>query len=203
MRQGFTLIQISLLLMAASLVLVTVLPSTQTTLNANNATTTKSNSLIAALRQYQASHGRLPCPADASQPMLAANYGIEAANPGASTNCAGGTPAANYVDATNHVAIGMVPVRTPASRTITRLTAMAATSPMRWTPTRRPWAGHPQPLPGKSPSPTTVRPAPPSPRSSATAPTATAHGYRSPEAAAAPCGSTPDRRTPTSSPMRM
>ncbi len=112
MKRGFTLIQISILLTIASLVLVTILPSTRSTLDKNNATEAKLNSILLTLRQYHAANGMLPCPADASQPVDASNYGVAAANSGSSGNCTGGTPAANYADAANHVAIGMVPVRT-------------------------------------------------------------------------------------------
>jgi sugar lactone lactonase YvrE len=113
MNRGFTLIQISILLIAASLVLVAILPSTRTTLNANNATTARLNSILTAMRGYEASHAALPCPADASQPIGSTSYGQAAANPGTGTpgNCTGGTPAANYVDVANNVAVGMVPVR--------------------------------------------------------------------------------------------
>ena len=105
MSRGFTLIQISLLLLAASLAMVAILPSTRTSLDANNATTAKMNAVLMAMRQYEAAKASLPCPADASQPIGSATYGVAAANSGTSTNCSGGSPAANYVDATNNVAI--------------------------------------------------------------------------------------------------
>ncbi len=111
MRQGFTLIQISILLIVASLVLVTMLPSTHTNLSSNNTTTIKLNNVLAALREYQATNGALPCPADASQPIGSTNYGIAAAGRGTTNNCGGGSPAADYTDSTNNIAIGMVPVR--------------------------------------------------------------------------------------------
>lgn len=115
MRQGFTLIQVSILLLVASLVLVTVLPSTQAKLNNNNASTTKMNAILTALRGYEATYGNLPCPASGATPISSTSYGIAAANPGISpgifSNCGGGSPAATFVDSTNHVAIGMVPVR--------------------------------------------------------------------------------------------
>jgi sugar lactone lactonase YvrE len=113
MNRGFTLIQISILLIAASLVLVAILPSTRTTLNANNATTAKLNGILTAMRGYEAKNAALPCPADASQPIGSTSYGVAAANSGTGSpgNCTGGTPAANYVDTTNNVAVGMVPVR--------------------------------------------------------------------------------------------
>src|ERR1035441_9662006 len=135
---GFTLIQISILLVVASLVLVTILPSSQTNLTANNVTTTKLNAILTAVREFQATNGRLPCPADATQSISGTSYGVEAVNPGSSTNCTGGAPAANFVDATNHTAIGMVPLRAIGlsndyaldgyGRTITYAVDSAATS---------------------------------------------------------------------------
>jgi sugar lactone lactonase YvrE len=102
---------LSILLTVAALVLVTVLPSAQVTLNSNTSSTNTLDSVWLALREYVAANGVLPCPADASLAIGASNYGVAAANAGTSNNCSGGTPAANYVDTTNHVAIGMVPVR--------------------------------------------------------------------------------------------
>jgi DNA-binding beta-propeller fold protein YncE len=137
-RSGFTLIQISILLVVASLVLVAILPSSQTNLTANNVTTAKMNTILTALREFEATNGRLPCPADASQPIGSTSYATEAAKPGSSTNCTGGAPAANFVDATNHTAIGMVPLRALGlsndygldgyGRTITYAADTAATS---------------------------------------------------------------------------
>jgi sugar lactone lactonase YvrE/type II secretory pathway pseudopilin PulG len=112
-QRGFTLIQISILLVVASIVLVAILPSTRTTLNANNATTVKLNNILTAMRGYEAKNAALPCPADASQPIGSTTYGVPAANPGTGSpgNCTGGIPAANYIDTANNVAVGMVPVR--------------------------------------------------------------------------------------------
>ncbi len=111
MRRGFTLIQISILLVIASLVMVAILPSTRSNLASNSATVTKMNSVVTALRAYMAVNGNYPCPADASLAISSSNYGVAAANPNTTNNCAGGTPAANYTDATNNIAIGMIPVR--------------------------------------------------------------------------------------------
>jgi hypothetical protein len=112
MRRGFTLIQISILLTVAALAMVSMLPSSQTNLVNNNATATKLNTILTAMRGYEAVNASLPCPADATQPVGGSYYGIEAANSGTTNNCGGGTPAANLIDSTNNVAIGMVPVRT-------------------------------------------------------------------------------------------
>lgn len=113
MSRGFTLVQVSIILIVASLVLVNLLPSTRTNLTANNTSVTRMNAIMTALRGYEAANARLPCPADASQPINSTSYGVAAANYGTGSpgNCTGGSPAANFVDTTNQVAIGMVPVR--------------------------------------------------------------------------------------------
>jgi hypothetical protein len=95
----------------ASLLLVLVLPSSTLRSTNDKTTTIKLNAIEVSLRQFQAANGRLPCPADASVPMGSAKYGVEASAPGSNTNCSGGSPTANYIDSTNHVAIGMIPVR--------------------------------------------------------------------------------------------
>src|ERR1035437_8086182 len=97
MRKGFTLIQISILLIVASLVLVNLLPSSRTNLNANNDSTARMNAILTALRGYEAKNAALPCPADASKPIGSTLYGVAAANPGTTFNCSGaGFPVANY-----------------------------------------------------------------------------------------------------------
>ena len=110
-QRGFTLVTISILLLAASLAMVAMLPSTRSKLTSDNSSQTRLTNVMFALRQYQAANAKLPCPADASQPIGGASYGVAAANGGAATNCTGGAPAANYTDSTNNIAIGMVPVR--------------------------------------------------------------------------------------------
>ncbi len=111
-NRGFTLVQMSVLLMVASIIMVSILPSTQKTLDANRVTTERMNELMKYFRVYMASTGGLPCPADATLATGAANYGVMAAGAGPSTDCTGSTPAANYTDASNNVAIGMVPYKT-------------------------------------------------------------------------------------------
>lgn len=112
-QAGFTLVQLSIILTIAALVMVAVLPSYQLNLNTTAQTTTKMNAVLAALRQYQVATSTLPCPADATQATGSTSFGKAAANPGAgANNCAGGSPAANFVDSTNHIAIGAVPVKT-------------------------------------------------------------------------------------------
>lgn len=109
-NHGFSLIQVGILLTVASLMMTAMLPGYQTKLTLNKNSTTNMNNVIIALRDFQLANGRLPCPADASQLVGSANYGVEATPP--YNNCTGGTPAANLVDAANNVAIGILPVKT-------------------------------------------------------------------------------------------
>jgi len=88
------------------------LPTSQKTLDANRITTDRMNDLMKYFRIYMAANGTLPCPADATLATGATNYGLTAANSGSATDCTGSTPAANYVDASNNIAIGMVPYKT-------------------------------------------------------------------------------------------
>jgi streptogramin lyase len=108
---GFSLIQISILLTVASLIMVTVLPSSQSPLRQNANSVSKMQAILTSLRQYQVANGTLPCPADPTQPIGSNTYGVAAANSGSTGNCVGGSPAAAYADSTNHIAIGMIPVR--------------------------------------------------------------------------------------------
>lgn len=110
--KGFSLVQVSMILMVASLVLVNLLPTTQQKVQNQSSSTGRMKDIVTALRQYHVAYGRLPCPADGSLAVASANYGREAANPDTTTNCSGGTPAANATDSTRKVAIGIVPVAT-------------------------------------------------------------------------------------------
>ncbi len=110
MIHGFSLIQISIILTVASLLMVAVLPMPQAKVKNDAASVTRMNAIMLALRQYQAATGMLPCPADPTQPIGSSSYGVAAGNPGTTNNCTGGSPAAAYADSTNHIAIGKVPV---------------------------------------------------------------------------------------------
>src|SRR5579871_6391898 len=109
--RGFTLIQVSMLLMAASLVMVAAtLPGSRQNLNAGSISVNRLEAVLTTLRQYQTATGILPCPADASQPIGSTTYGVAATNGGTSGNCIGTT--SPYADTHNNIAIGMVPVKT-------------------------------------------------------------------------------------------
>jgi type II secretory pathway pseudopilin PulG len=111
-QDGFTLIQISIMLTIAALLMVSYLPSQQTQLKADAVSAEKLNFVLNAIRQYQIANGVIPCPADASLATGANNYGVMAANAGTTNNCGGGTPAANFRDSTNNIAIGAIPFKT-------------------------------------------------------------------------------------------
>jgi type II secretory pathway pseudopilin PulG len=110
-KSGFTLIQISIMLTIAALLLVSYLPSSQTQLKADAVTIEKTNFVLNALRQYQIANGVLPCPADASLATGANNYGVMASGSGITNNCSGSTPAASFIDSTNNIAIGTIPFK--------------------------------------------------------------------------------------------
>jgi len=67
-QRGFTLIQISILLTVAALVMVALLPSSRSKPTLDNATTVTMNCLLTAMREYESVNSDLPCPADASLP---------------------------------------------------------------------------------------------------------------------------------------
>lgn len=110
LRSGFTLVQISAMLMVTSLVMVAILPSSHKTLDGDKVSTERLNDLMKYFRAYVVAHGKLPCPASGSLPMGNANYGVAAANGGTTGNCSGGSPAA-IADSTNNVAVGVVPFK--------------------------------------------------------------------------------------------
>src|SRR5579863_1480754 len=63
-NSAFTLIQVSIILTMAALVMVSVLPGYQNNNAAEMVTTTRMNVIMNALRQYEVANITLPCPAD-------------------------------------------------------------------------------------------------------------------------------------------
>lgn len=92
-QRGFSLIWMSILITVASIIMVSILPGNEAgSYNAKSTADIKKLSRIEeAMRSFMATNGRRPCPADGQYPINTANFGKEAANPGA---CTGGTPAA-------------------------------------------------------------------------------------------------------------
>jgi hypothetical protein len=110
---GFSLIQVSLILTAGALVMVSLLPG-QDAGDYNRKVINNVRELEAveeAMKGFMAAHGRRPCPADGDYDVDTANFGREAANPG---DCTGGTPAVSLgPDAgTGNVVAGVIPTKT-------------------------------------------------------------------------------------------
>jgi|GEM_PF-3170754 len=110
-RQGFTLIQLSILLTVGGLVLVASLPAQQSGLNADMQSSRKLDYVLDSLHNYLIKNGRLPCPSDPSQPTNAGNAGITAQGSGI-YSCKTGTPSVPLEDTANQVAVGGVPYKT-------------------------------------------------------------------------------------------
>jgi prepilin-type N-terminal cleavage/methylation domain-containing protein len=94
-QRGFTLIELAVVLTIIALVIgmsadmsISVIATMRLT-----ATQKKMKTINDALMQFRTATDRLPCPGDLTLAPGAANYGIEAANPG---TCTGGTPATNH-----------------------------------------------------------------------------------------------------------
>ena len=116
-QQGFSLLQLSIILAIVSVVGVTLLPLDEGGERNNRALkmTFSFNKLEEALVAFQAAYGRLPCPADATLAPTDANYGLEANDPG---NCLGGTITSTFgpADITGanplgNVVGGMIPTK--------------------------------------------------------------------------------------------
>lgn len=97
MQQGFSLVQVSLILAVGGIILASMLPGGGNNSDNQKAglTTQRMQAIEAATQRFMVANGRRPCPADGTIAKGASNFGIEAANPG---RCTGGTPAANFTD---------------------------------------------------------------------------------------------------------
>jgi type II secretory pathway pseudopilin PulG len=112
-QAGFTLIQVSVLLVVAGLIFVSILPGQN---SGNNNTKYLNNvkkleKIEEATRAFMTLNGRRPCPADGQYRVNTANFGKEAATPG---TCTGGTPAAPMGPdtGTSNIVGGVVPTKT-------------------------------------------------------------------------------------------
>jgi hypothetical protein len=108
-QQGFSLVQVSLMIAVAGIVMVSVLPGGQVGSDNEKILVTRQrmNKIEEAMRAFMARDYRRPCPADGSIAFDTANFGVEADNNGV---CAAGVPAANFL--TGNIAAGAVPTKT-------------------------------------------------------------------------------------------
>ncbi len=108
-ESGFSLVQVSMLLLVGGIILASMLPGGKTGDNAQKAAITmqRMNAIDEAMNAFMASNLRRPCPADGSYRINGTitefdapsnNFGLEAANPG---NCLGGVPTASFSDINN------------------------------------------------------------------------------------------------------
>jgi prepilin-type N-terminal cleavage/methylation domain-containing protein len=112
-RGGFSLLELSVVLVIIAVITGTGMVVGKATLESAQIATTNSriNTIETAILAYRRANDRLPCPGDASMTSSNALFGYEAANSGV---CTGGSPSANYTFTTSgsEVVEGAVPVRT-------------------------------------------------------------------------------------------
>lgn len=108
-QRGFSLVEISIVLIIVGVVSTGVMAMVVSSLKEQQyaETMVKMDAIKQAVQEYRRAFMRIPCPADATQLVTAANFGVEAAN---AANCTGGAPAANF--ATGEMVLGMVPTKT-------------------------------------------------------------------------------------------
>jgi prepilin-type N-terminal cleavage/methylation domain-containing protein len=98
-RDGFSLLEISLVLAIIAVIIGGGITMFSASLQARQyqETQMKMKALQQALYNFRLANNRVPCPADITIAPTAANFGIEAANPGV---CTEGTPQANFAGGT-------------------------------------------------------------------------------------------------------
>lgn len=107
-REGFSLVEISVVLVVVATMLAGVLPAITEAQksNASEETADRMEQVKQALLTYRAANSRVPCPSDIALGVNTANFGKEGATQG---TCTGGTPAANF--ASGNVVGGGVPTK--------------------------------------------------------------------------------------------
>lgn len=93
-REGFSLVEISVVLVIVATMLAGVLPAIteSSKVRAIDQTADRMKEIEDSLQAYFATNSALPCPSDITQAVNNANFGKKAAN----ATCQGGTPAANW-----------------------------------------------------------------------------------------------------------
>jgi hypothetical protein len=117
---GFSLLQTSVMLMMAALVLISLIPGQQAgdTNQKIIDTIARLNKVEDGMQRFMALRGRRPCPADGIYDVNEANFGLEAGAVTANSplgSCKGGTPVASMgPDGTGYIVAGMIPTKTLA-----------------------------------------------------------------------------------------
>ena len=107
-RSAFTIIELTVVLAVIAALMGGMIALATVSLEERSykATVAKLEVLQQALVDYRIAYNTLPCPSNSTAAVSDASFGIAITT----TNCTGGTPAADIADAT--AAVGMVPVRT-------------------------------------------------------------------------------------------
>ncbi len=107
-QHGFSLVQVSMILMVAGLIMVSMLPGGETTSDVakNNVTMERMRAIEQATQSFMAKNFRRPCPADGEIAIGAAGYGVEMLS---ADECTGG---AIFEGNGFDVVAGTVPTRT-------------------------------------------------------------------------------------------
>lgn len=107
--RGFSLVEISIVLVVVATMLAGVLPyiTESTKIRDVDTTADRMKTIEEALQAYFGANQELPCPSDITLAISSANFGVQAAN----NSCTGGTPAANWSSGGNIVG-GGVPTKT-------------------------------------------------------------------------------------------
>ncbi len=118
--RGFTLLELSIVLVIIAVIVSSGLAIFTSSLQASqfNTTVARMDAIESALANYAYANGRIPCPSDLLQPLSSATYGVEAgaaagSSPGSATGvCTGGSmvPQATFVSSSG-VAEGGIPTR--------------------------------------------------------------------------------------------
>ena len=120
---GFTLLEMSIVLIIISVVAMGVMVVFTNTLSVRQVsdTSAKLAAIQAALYEYRVANNRIPCPGDATLVATDSNFGFEAANPG---TCTGGSPAAN-----KSLTVGSVTATTSSGSAI--ITSVSSTASLK------------------------------------------------------------------------
>ncbi len=124
-KQGFSLIQVSVLIAVGGIIVASLIPAGETgnTIDKDRITREKMDKIEAATQSFMAANLRRPCPADGTLATNSANFGMEANNNG---RCSGGAIQANFT--TESSPITVAGTTTLNSATVTAISSTSGLS---------------------------------------------------------------------------
>ncbi len=113
-NSGFSLIELTLVIMIISFLIGTIVFSTQARLDASRIYTTKSRmeTIIGAIDRYVENYGHIPCPAAINITPINPNYGWGSGTNAADANCIQAITVHRGDPANGDIVMGMVPYKT-------------------------------------------------------------------------------------------